>query len=101
MIYAHPDCYAKYIFTSWDITLTRATVQCVKCKQISSIKDAVVLQINIPPEKDDDLRPLTKRDLRREQCIVALVMSIQGTLVVSLVGVVLWMYVKLIMGVFP
>jgi hypothetical protein len=39
--------------------------------------------------------------MKREKCVVALVMSIQGVLVASLFGAVMWMYVKLIMGVFP
>jgi hypothetical protein len=73
----------------------------VNCSDECSVKDHVVLQINIPPEKDDDMMPLTRRDLRREKCIVGLIMSIQGIFVTSLVAVVIWMYTKLILGTFP
>ena len=97
IVYAHPDCYATYIFRNKGaLSLT-----CVKCNDESQIKDHVVLQINIPPERDDDSRPLTRKEMKREKCVVALVMSIQGVLVASLFGAVMWMYVKLIMGVFP
>lgn len=99
IVYAHPDCYTNYIFTSKD-KVTK-TIRCVNCSDECSVKDHVVLQINIPPEKDDDMMPLTRRDLRREKCIVGLIMSIQGIFVTSLVAVVIWMYTKLILGTFP
>ena len=99
IVYAHPDCYANYLFTSRDIKTN--TVRCVKCNDECMMKDHVVLQINIPPEKDDDMRPLTRKELRREKCIVGLVMGVQGLFVTSLIAVVVWMYVKLILGTFP
>ena len=100
-IYSHPDCYTQYVFTSWNNSRSRPVVKCVKCHQTSPTRDHVAIQINIPPETDDDTRVITRKDLKREKCIMALVMTVQGVLITTLVGVVLWMYIKLIMGVFP
>jgi hypothetical protein len=69
---------------------------CPRCKLTFALPDYVQLQIEIP--RDDDLQPLTRRDMRREKCKICAILSTQSILLMGLLGVVVWGYVKIIMG---
>lgn len=96
VIYSHPDCYQDYEVQNRTILSHRWHLPCPKCKNRFTLPDYLQLQIQIP--NDDELQPLTRKEMRREKCKVCAILSTQGILISGLIGVCIWGYVKIIMS---
>jgi hypothetical protein len=96
ILYSHPDCYQEYEINNRIKTGNRWHLPCPKCKLTFYLPDYIQLQVDIP--KDDDLQPLTRREMRREKCKICAILSTQGVLLTGLFAVVVWGYLKIIMG---
>jgi len=97
LIYAHPDCYNSYVLDSRERREGRWKLKCPECNIEFNLVEYQHLQLNI--QRDDEMMPLTRRDMNREQCKLCAILSVQSTLLIGLCGFVLWAYAKLIMGV--
>lgn len=96
-IYAHPDCYEHYELVNRTMLSHRWHLTCPKCNNRFTLPDIVKLQIQIPKD-DDDLQPLTRKEMRREKCKVCAILSTQGVLISGLIGVCVWGYVNIFMS---
>jgi len=96
-IYAHPDCYQDYELDNRVMLSHRWHMPCPKCKNRFTLPDFIQLQIQIPRD-DDELQPLTRKEMRREKCKVCAILSTQGVLISGLIGVCLWGYVNIFMS---
>lgn len=59
--------------------------------------DHMSLQINIQQD-DEDYRPITRREARRENCKLCTILSVQGILLVGMVVFLAWGYYKIFTG---
>jgi len=96
MIYSHPDCYQEYELNNRIQMNGRWYLPCAKCRLSFALPDYIQLQIQIP--REDDLQPMTRREMRREKCKICAILSTQGILLTGVIGFVVWGYVKIIMG---
>ena len=95
-IHAHPDCYQDYELTNRIMLSHRWHLTCPKCKGRFTLPDYLQLQIQIP--KDDELQPLTRKEMRREKCKVCAILSTQGVLITGLMAACLYGYYTIIVG---
>ena len=96
-IYAHPDCYKEYELDNRTLLSHRWHLACPKCKNRFTLPDLMQLQIQIPKD-DDELQPLTRREMRREKCKVCAILSTQGVLISGLIGACVYGYYTIIMS---
>ena len=96
VIYAHPDCYQDYELANRTLLSHRWHLACPKCKDRFTLPDFLQLQIQIP--KDDELQPLTRKEMRREKCKVCAILSTQGVLITCLIGACVYGYYVIIVG---
>jgi len=99
LIYAHPDCYTEYSSETRERQEGRWRLRCPQCKMSFNLPDHVSLQINIQQD-DDEYRPVTRREVRKEQCKVCAILSVQSTCLLGMLGILVWGYAKIIIGVF-
>ena len=95
-IYSHPDCYKDYEITNRVMLSHRWHLACPKCKNRFTLPDFLQLQIQIP--KDDELQPLTRKELRREKYKLCAILSTQGILITGLIAVCVYGYYTIIVG---
>lgn len=95
LIYAHPDCYNEYSAGNRERAEGRWKLKCPQCNIWFNLPDHIRLQINIPQD-DDDHRPITRREARNESCKICAVISVQGILILGLISIVVWGYMKLL-----
>jgi len=96
VIHAHPDCYQDYELENRTLLSHRWHLECPKCKNRFTLPDFLQLQIQIP--KDDELQPLTRREMRREKCKICAILSTQGILITGLIGACVYVYYMIIVG---
>ena len=96
VIHAHPDCYQDYELANRTLLSHRWHLACPKCKDRFTLPDFLQLQIQIP--KDDELQPLTRKEMRREKCKVCAILSTQGVLITGLIGACVYGYYAIIVG---
>jgi len=96
VIHAHPDCYQGYELEHRTLLSHRWHLACPKCKGRFTLPDFLQLQIQIP--KDDELQPLTRREMRREKCKLCAILSTQGVLITGLIGACVYGYYRIIVG---
>ena len=96
VIYAHPDCYQHYELQHRTLLSHRWHLPCPKCNNRFTLPDYLQLQIQVP--NDDELQPLTRKEMRREKCKMCAILSTQGILISGLIAVCVWGYVKIIMS---
>lgn len=96
-IYSHPDCYKEYELDNRTVLSHRWHLACPKCKNRFTLPDYLQLQIQIP--KDDELQPLTRKELRREKCKLCAILSTQGVLITGLIGACVYGYYTIIVGI--
>jgi hypothetical protein len=56
------------------------------------------LQIIIPHD-DEEMLPFTRKEMKREKCKICTILSVQGVLMLVLLGFIIWGYAKIIMGI--
>jgi cell division septal protein FtsQ len=64
-----------------------------------TLPDYQAIQVNIQQD-DEEMQPLTRKEMKREKCKICTILSVQSVVLTGLAAVVVWGYVKLIMGVF-
>lgn len=99
LIYAHPDCYKAYMTESRERQDGRWRLRCVQCNNMFTLPDYQAIQVNIQQD-DEEMQPLTRKEMKREKCKICTILSVQSVVLTGLAAVVVWGYVKLIMGVF-
>jgi hypothetical protein len=57
------------------------------------------LQIVIHQD-EDEYRPITRKEVRKEQCKVCAILSVQSTCMLGMLGVLIWGYTKIFMDSF-
>jgi len=97
VIHAHPDCYQDYEITNRTVLSHRWHLACPKCKSRFTLPDFLQLQIQIP--RDDELQPLTRKELKREKCKLCAILSTQGILITGLIGAFVYGYYTIIVGI--
>jgi|Laugrespbdmm15dd_1035085.scaffolds.fasta_scaffold112034_1 hypothetical protein len=97
-IYAHPDCYKNYELDNRKLLSHKWQLACPKCNIRFTLPDVLQLQIQIPND-DDELRPLTRKELRREKYVVCAILSTQGILISGLIAACVYGYYTIIMGI--
>jgi hypothetical protein len=97
-IHAHPDCYEGYELDNRTLLSHRWHLQCPKCKNRFILPDYLQLQIQIPNDDDDETRPLTRKEMRREKCKLCAILSTQGILILCIIGVCIFGYFNIIMS---
>lgn len=93
-LYAHPDCYTdsvsktkKYIDGYWK-------VRCEQCKLLLNTSDHFSIQVSI--DDDDEMLPLTRRDMKREKCIICTILSFQCVFFTVMISLLVWGYVTML-----
>lgn len=94
-IYSHPDCYKNFELTHRIVASYRWHLACPKCKNIFSLPDLLQLQIQA---LDDDMQPLTRREMREEKCKICAILVIQSILFSGLVSACIYGYYTIIMS---
>lgn len=95
-IHAHPDCYQAYELDNRTLLSHRWHLACPKCKNRFTLPDLLQLQIQIP--NDDEMQPLTRKEMRREKCKLCAILSTQGVLISGLIGACVYGYYTIIMS---
>ena len=66
-------------------------------KRAATVFRNLQLQIQIPKD-DDELQPLTRREMRIEKCKLCAILSTQGVLISGLIGACIYGYYTIIMS---
>ena len=73
-------------------------LHCPQCNLMFTLPDYHHIQINIIQD-DEELQPFTRREIRRERCKVCAILSVQSAAMLGLLGVVVWGYARIILGI--
>lgn len=95
-IQSHPDCYLESVVESRQRIDSVWKIRCPKCNIIFNAPDTTLIKVVI--EDDDEMRPFTRREMRKERCKICTILSVQGIVIIAGISFVLWGYVKIIMG---
>jgi hypothetical protein len=99
LIYAHPDCYAEYSSETRERAEGRWRLWCPQCKMRFTMPENTPLQIIIHQD-EDEYRPITRKEVRKEQCKICAILSVQSTCMLGMLGVLIWGYTKIFMDSF-
>ena len=98
LIYTHPDCYKAYVSENKEAIKGHWKLNCPQCSLPFTLPDQYQIQVNIIQD-DEELQPFTRREIRRERCKVCAVLSVQSAAMLGLLGVVVWGYARIILGI--
>ena len=95
-ITTHPDCFATYTLQNRRRVNGKWKLQCTQCLKIFTAPEHTAIQITIPKDDDwEDLRPMTRREMRCEQWKIGTAISAQCLFIFGVMGVCGWLYANL------